>query len=85
MGLVAQPRLSSTAYTHTVKLLSVLYTWSVLTIYPGALMSGETKKHMVSNLSTVAVVPITSDVPLSDFTTELCAAINTIGECAVGV
>ena len=38
------------------------------------------KKHMVSNLSTVAVVPITSDVPLSHFTRELCAAICNIGK-----
>ena len=39
----------------------------------------ETKKHMVSNLSTVAVVPITRDVPLTNFTKYLCAAINVIG------
>lgn len=35
---------------------------------------------MVSNLSTVAVVPITSQVPLSHFTRELCAAICNIGK-----
>ena len=45
----------------------------------GSLVSSDTKKHMVSNLSTVAVVPITSDVCLSYFTEELCAAINSIG------
>ena len=47
----------------------------------GSLVSSDTKKHMVSNLSTVAVVPITSDVHLSYFTEELCAAINSIGVC----
>ena len=45
-----------------------------------SLGSTEVKKHMVSNLSTVAVVPITSDVPLSHFTRELCAAICNIGK-----
>lgn len=39
----------------------------------------DAKKHMVSNLSTVAVVPITRDVPLDNFTKHLCAAVNTIG------
>ena len=39
----------------------------------------DVKKHMVSNLSTVAVVPITRDVPLEPFTKHLCAALNTIG------
>ena len=43
-------------------------------------MSGDSKKHMVSNLSTVAVVSITSDVPLSEFTQELCLATKCIGE-----
>ena len=44
-------------------------------------MSGskETKKHMASNLATVAVVPMTPDVPLSMFTSVLCSAINSIG------
>lgn len=40
----------------------------------------DVKKHMVSNLSTVAVVPITHDVPLDQFTKHLCAAVNAIGE-----
>ena len=40
----------------------------------------DAKKHMVSNLSTVAVVPVTHDVPLETFTSHLCAALNTIGE-----
>lgn len=41
----------------------------------------DAKKHMVSNLSTVAVVPVTLDVPLEPFTSHLCAALNTIGVC----
>lgn len=41
------------------------------------------KKHMVSNLSTVAVVPITSNAPLAHFTRELCAAVKAIGELNV--
>ena len=36
-------------------------------------------KHMASNLSTVAVVPMTSDVPISNFTGRLTAAIKSIG------
>lgn len=40
----------------------------------------DAKKHMVSNLSTVAVVPITHDVPLDNFTSHLCIAVNTIGK-----
>ena len=43
------------------------------------------KKHMVSNLSTVAVVPITTNAPLSHFTRELCAAVKAIGEWKVFV
>lgn len=43
----------------------------------------DAKKHMVSNLSTVAVVPITRDVPLDPFTKHLCAAVNTIGRCGL--
>lgn len=39
----------------------------------------EAKKHMISNLSTVAVVPITRDVPLAHLTRHLCTAINSIG------
>ena len=42
--------------------------------------STDIKKHMTSNLATVAVVPMTTDVPLSHFTRELCSAINAIGE-----
>ena len=56
--------------------------WSenVILLYAlDSLGSTEVKKHMVSNLSTVAVVPITSDVPLSHFTRELCSAICNIG------
>ena len=41
--------------------------------------SSDVKKQMVSNLSTVAVVPITPDVPLNQFTKQLCRAINGIG------
>ena len=36
-------------------------------------------KHLVSNLSTVAVVPISADIPLSHITRHLTAAVNTIG------
>ena len=36
-------------------------------------------KHLVSNLSTVAVVPISSDIPLSHITRHLTAAVSTIG------
>jgi lysophospholipid hydrolase len=35
-------------------------------------------KHFVSNLSTVAVVPITPDIPLSHLARHLTAAISTI-------
>ncbi len=35
---------------------------------------------MSSNLSTVAVVPITPDVPLENFTKTLSAAISAVGE-----
>ena len=35
-------------------------------------------KHMASNLSTVAVVPMTNDVPISNFTGRLTAAIKSI-------
>ncbi|XP_019852919.1 PREDICTED: patatin-like phospholipase domain-containing protein 7 isoform X2 [Amphimedon queenslandica] len=35
-------------------------------------------KHLVSNLSTVAVVPISADIPLSHITRHLTAAVNTI-------
>ncbi|CAI8055933.1 Patatin-like phospholipase domain-containing protein 7 [Geodia barretti] len=40
--------------------------------------SKETKKHMASNLATVAVVPMTPDVPLSMFSAVLCSAVNSI-------
>ena len=36
-------------------------------------------KHLVSNLSTVAVVPISADIPLSHITRHLTAAVSTIG------
>ena len=36
-------------------------------------------KHLVSNLSTVAIVPITPDIPLSHLSRYLTAAINNIG------
>ena len=39
----------------------------------------DAKKHMVSNLSTVAVVPVTLDVPLEPFTQQLCVALSAIG------
>ena len=42
--------------------------------------SKETKKHMASNLATVAVVPMTPDVPLSMFTSVLCSTVNSIGK-----
>ena len=35
---------------------------------------------MTSNLATMAVVPMTPDVPLSMFTSVLCSAVNSIGE-----
>ena len=43
--------------------------------------STDIKKHMTSNLATVAVVPMTTDVPLSHFTRELCSAINALVLC----
>lgn len=46
--------------------------------FTNSLASRDMKKHMVSNLSTVAVVSMTKDVPLSFFTKELCSAVNTI-------
>ncbi len=36
----------------------------------------------VANLATVAVLPVTDDVPLSNFTVELQFALNAIGKLA---
>ena len=51
----------------------------MICLHPIIIGSYDAKKHMVSNLSTVAVVPITRDVPLDNFTKHLCAAVSSIG------
>ena len=64
-------------YTHTHTHI-ITYIHVYLYIYHTGV--GVFSKNIVSNLSTIAVVPMTPDIPLSHFTRLLTSAINSIGQ-----
>ena len=68
----------------TVRIYHAKCCWSVTATSIMAAISPHTgsdnlSRQMVTNLSTVAVVPTTPQVPLRHFTQHLCSALNSIG------
>lgn len=53
--------------------------WMEPSRYQFVVISSTVSTVTSSNLSTVAVVPVTADVPISHLTRELCSAIKAIG------